>query len=55
MKYRILQAKLLSLHHIATLHGNSLAREMYEVVKEVFTTSYISVEEFIENKKLQTK
>ena len=31
MKYRILPAKLLLLHHIATLHGNSLAREMFEV------------------------
>ena len=35
IKYRILQEKLLLLHHIATLPEDSLARQVYEVQKHL--------------------
>ena len=48
MKYRILQAKLLLLHHIATLPGDSLAREMYEVQKDLrFPGLLLECEDFL--------
>ena len=48
MKYRILQAKLLLLHHIATLPGDSLAREMYEVQKDFrFPGLLLECEDFL--------
>ena len=33
MKFRILQKKLLFIHHLATLPGESLAKEIYEIQK----------------------
>ena len=35
MKHRILHSKLLLLHHVATLGEDTLAREIYEVQKEL--------------------
>ena len=35
IKYRILQSKLLLLHHIATLEHDALAREVFEVQKRL--------------------